>query len=259
LLERLATRLRLQQLKVQKVSFFFLFFLSFLVTLFRKDVFLTRSRCWRVPATPTWLPFCRCSNLAAKFLLPLLWTRVVWCWQALWKRAIEEGQRPDWEEGAAQTLGKKADKKWKLDDDDLVEEEFRPFNAWKSESVVADDLIDEDDLLKDIAQVEPGSLLLPAVGEGECGPAKKACKNCVCGRAEQEAAGASQSKKLSFAESGALEVDANGRSVIDTARLKAAAGGCGSCSLGDAFRCAGCPSKGLPAYSVGDKIVIDLE
>jgi hypothetical protein len=101
--------------------------------------------------------------------------------------------------------------------------------------------------------------LLAAAGEGECGPAKKACKNCVCGRAELEAGGAVEQKKQTLAESGALERDASGRTVVDTAKLKAAAGGCGSCSLGDAFRCKGCPSKGLPAYSVGEKIVIDLE
>ncbi len=160
--------------------------------------------------------------------------------------------RPDWEDGAVQSL-KKEQGRWKLDEEDLVEDEFRP---WQSGQVQGE-LMDETDLLRDIAEVEPGSLVL-APDAGECGPAKKACKNCVCGRAELEASGAAQSKAKTLAESGAVERDASGRAVVDTAKLKAAAGGCGSCSLGDAFRCAGCPSKGLPAYSVGDKIVLDL-
>jgi len=31
---------------------------------------------------------------------------------------------------------------------------------------------------------------------------------------------------------------------------------CGKCYLGDAFRCASCPFKGLPAFEKGDKVKI---
>jgi hypothetical protein len=153
-------------------------------------------------------------------------------------------RKPEWE-GAAQSLKTKAAAPavWKLEDDDLMEE----------------DLVDENDLLKDIDNVVPGQLQLAAPGADECGPSKKACKNCVCGRAEEESQGILQEKQKTWSETGAVETSASGAQVVDTVKLKAAAGGCGSCSLGDAFRCAGCPSRGLPAYTVGEKIVLNMD
>ncbi|KAI3947834.1 hypothetical protein MKX01_034499 [Papaver californicum] len=56
-----------------------------------------------------------------------------------------------------------------------------------------------------------------SIDDCEVGSSKKACKNCTCGRAEAE-------EKVA------------------------------RCGLGDAFRCASCPYKGLPVFKLGEKI-----
>ena len=64
----------------------------------------------------------------------------------------------------------------------------------------------------------------------DCTTRRRACKNCVCGRAELEAKLIAEGKDLP---------DDDGPPV----------GGCGSCAKGDAFRCATCPYRGQPAWT----------
>jgi hypothetical protein len=84
----------------------------------------------------------------------------------------------------------------------------------KSELVLEKDLIDPFDSYQKFAKAD------------DCITRPKPCKNCTCGRAETEN----------------NKVEANFKS------------DCGKCYLGDAFRCAGCPYRGKPAFEPGDKI-----
>ncbi|XP_056137726.1 anamorsin [Lampris incognitus] len=92
----------------------------------------------------------------------------------------------------------------------------------------SDALLDEDDLKKP----DPASLKAPICGPGAT--KKKACRNCSCGLAEELEQGNEGAKTTSLPKSS-----------------------CGSCYLGDAFRCASCPYTGMPAFKPGEKIVLD--
>lgn len=96
------------------------------------------------------------------------------------------------------------------------------------------DLVDEDDLLNDGITVDAAACAPPADG-GK----KRACKNCSCGLAEVEAA------------------ELKGEQTKIDPLVKAS--GCGSCSKGDAFRCASCPFLGKPAFEPGqEKVVLSM-
>lgn len=98
-----------------------------------------------------------------------------------------------------------------------------------------DDLIDEDGLLDagDALLAPPPAMSEAATTTDDCG-GRKACDNCTCGRAEQEAA--------------------------DAKPKEAPKSSCGKCGLGDAFRCASCPYLGKPAFKPGEEhLVLDLK
>ncbi|KQK15888.1 anamorsin homolog isoform X1 [Brachypodium distachyon] len=93
------------------------------------------------------------------------------------------------------------------------------------------ELIDENVLLTEEDLKKPK---LPVVGDGKVKAARKACKNCTCGRAEAE-------QKVEKLELTAEQID-NPQSA------------CGSCGLGDAFRCGACPYRGLAPFKLGEKV-----
>eukprot|EP00271_Cylindrocystis_brebissonii_P013132 TRINITY_DN3273_c0_g1_i2.p3 TRINITY_DN3273_c0_g1~~TRINITY_DN3273_c0_g1_i2.p3 ORF type:complete len:112 (-),score=27.72 TRINITY_DN3273_c0_g1_i2:932-1267(-) len=90
----------------------------------------------------------------------------------------------------------------------------------------------------------------------DCGPpssssgrsAKKACKNCTCGRAEMEEAEAGAEPELAGAAAGPR------KKALTLEQMENPQSACGSCGLGDAFRCAGCPYRGLPPFQLGEKV-----
>jgi len=111
-------------------------------------------------------------------------------------------------------------------------------NIWTGSNTDESDLVDEDSLLDENDRTAKPKTTADDCEVGKEG--KKACKNCTCGRAEEEAAGEAPKPKLT-------------KEMIENPGVGSS---CGSCSLGDAYRCAGCPYRGLPAFKVGEKITI---
>nr|CAG4644367.1 EOG090X0FGQ [Lepidurus arcticus] len=105
-------------------------------------------------------------------------------------------------------------------------------SVWTLNSTVDDDveLMDSDLLLDEEDLLKPTSESLKVCGTtGK----RKACKDCSCGLAE--------------------ELDSENKGNV-SATQKSATSACGSCYLGDAFRCASCPYLGMPAFKPGEKI-----
>lgn len=96
--------------------------------------------------------------------------------------------------------------------------------------VDAEKLLTEDEILTDQDKKKPE---IKDLTTGNTKP-KKACANCTCGLAEE------------------LEKEAKPK---EDSKPKTS---CGSCYLGDAFRCASCPYRGTPAFKPGEKVTVDL-
>ncbi|KAI1311761.1 cytokine-induced anti-apoptosis inhibitor 1, Fe-S biogenesis-domain-containing protein [Xylaria venustula] len=118
-----------------------------------------------------------------------------------------------------------------------------------------DELIDEDTLLteEDINRtIQPPAECIPKIGKR-----RRACKDCTCGLAAKLEA--EDKARRDKADAG-LNVLKLGADDLDDLELdftvKGKVGSCGSCSLGDAFRCADCPYMGLPAFKPGEEVTI---
>lgn len=89
-------------------------------------------------------------------------------------------------------------------------------------------------------------------GKGKQKRRKKACKDCTCGLKEQEDAELDQVQEQQNRV--LFKLDKKDLTEIDFTIKGKKVGGCGSCALGDAFRCSGCPYLGLPAFKPGQQI-----
>eukprot|EP00197_Chlamydomonas_leiostraca_P002831 CAMPEP_0202857484 /NCGR_PEP_ID=MMETSP1391-20130828/405_1 /ASSEMBLY_ACC=CAM_ASM_000867 /TAXON_ID=1034604 /ORGANISM="Chlamydomonas leiostraca, Strain SAG 11-49" /LENGTH=262 /DNA_ID=CAMNT_0049536289 /DNA_START=84 /DNA_END=872 /DNA_ORIENTATION=+ len=139
-------------------------------------------------------------------------------------------KRPQWELGAKSALSLKRPAAAPVAAAPATAEA-----AWKISADDEDEIVDEDELLTEEDKQRP--VAAPAADDGgDCSTSRKACKNCSCGRAEKEAAG----EKVALTQE-----------MLDNPQSS-----CGNCSLGDAFRCAGCPYRGLPAFEPGKKITL---
>lgn len=153
---------------------------------------------------------------------------------------ITTAKKPEWSPSAAVALP--AAKK---------EADSAAVSAWHAAAEAGDDAeeetIDEDALLAGDDDLKPKIKLDAegkAVAAAPCPPTKSACKDCSCGRAEREAA---NSGKAEAAPRLTREMIENPQS------------NCGSCGLGDAFRCGGCPYRGLPPFQPGKKIELPAD
>lgn len=115
---------------------------------------------------------------------------------------------------------------WTLGADDMLDDD-----------ITGDGLEDENRLLDNESEKvvidNPNALDDCGVGVGST---RKPCKNCTCGRAEE------MNNKQNKAK-------------VRIAEFKSS---CGSCHLGDSFRCSGCPYLGMPAFDPNDTDKVKL-
>ncbi|KAJ2558367.1 electron carrier [Coemansia sp. RSA 1933] len=156
-------------------------------------------------------------------------------------------KKPAYNVGAAAALsfGKKAKKDQNSSDADSGKTKEK--KAWmlnvesddEAEIEDQDGLLEEEDLIKPSAQ----SLTRP----GGIKPKRKPCKNCTCGLAD----GGDVDESVACAPEDSKPKTP--RKPVDVANIKSS---CGSCSLGDAFRCTMCPYLGMPAFKPGEKVTL---
>lgn len=92
--------------------------------------------------------------------------------------------------------------------------------------------INEDSLMADEQKVS--AMTDKFAGECDRIMPGKPCANCTCGKKELM--------------EGTITADQ-----LETGQVESS---CGKCYLGDAFRCAGCPYRGKPAFEPGEKVKI---
>lgn len=147
---------------------------------------------------------------------------------------------------------------------------------WAITSAPATPLIDAEALLTAEDKSRPAPTCEPVTGGAP--RRKKACKGCTCGLAELEEEERRTGKVVLLdgsqnGEARVVEQSEKERLIQAAKSAPKATSSCGSCFLGDAFRCASCPYLGrscasiifnsnspigLPAFKPGEKVEIDF-
>lgn len=95
----------------------------------------------------------------------------------------------------------------------------------------------QSELIPESKLINPNDFYENFSKKEDCITKPKPCKNCNCGRANNNTATVDEKSNLNILPKS----------------------DCGNCYLGDAFRCDGCPYKGLPAFEPGQKIIFKNE
>lgn len=114
-----------------------------------------------------------------------------------------------------------------------------------------DELIDEDTLLTEADLRRPVNI--PPECAPRVGKRRRACKDCTCGLAERIAAEDAAKRSSADAQLKTLKLGVDDLAEVDFT-VQGKVGSCGNCSLGDAFRCDGCPYIGMPAFKPGEEV-----
>ncbi|KAK4237423.1 cytokine-induced anti-apoptosis inhibitor 1, Fe-S biogenesis-domain-containing protein [Achaetomium macrosporum] len=116
-----------------------------------------------------------------------------------------------------------------------------------------DDVIDEDTLLTEEDLRRP--IQQPPECQPQPGKKRRACKDCTCGLAARMEAEDKARRAKADKELNTLKLKSEDLNELDFT-VPGKTGSCGSCYLGDAFRCSDCPYIGLPAFKPGEEVKI---
>ncbi|KAJ5883256.1 Fe-S cluster assembly protein dre2 [Penicillium subrubescens] len=117
-----------------------------------------------------------------------------------------------------------------------------------------DELINEDSLLDEEDFTRP--IMPPPECQPKTGRRRRACKDCTCGLADRLEAEDKERRANADKNLNVLKLQSDDLTELDFTVEGKTTGSCGSCALGDAFRCAGCPYLGLPAFKPGQEVQI---
>ncbi|KAH6840712.1 cytokine-induced anti-apoptosis inhibitor 1, Fe-S biogenesis-domain-containing protein [Chaetomium sp. MPI-CAGE-AT-0009] len=116
-----------------------------------------------------------------------------------------------------------------------------------------EDVIDEDTLLTEEDLWRP--IQQPPECQPQPGKKRRACKDCTCGLASRMEAEDKARRAKADKDLNTLKLKSEDLNELDFT-VQGKTGSCGSCYLGDAFRCSDCPYIGLPAFKPGEEVKI---